>query len=273
MHPPAMPAHPLPGPGAITARLLDGFEVWVGADPLAELPPGKGAHAAEAAAAATAPAALARAAHRALLARCRCGGGAQQPQRDDAPAAPRARPRRLGAPQRRRLPAAAGGRVWLDTEQFVQHAEAGRAEESCGRADAAISRYEAAQALYRSDLLEGDENEPALAAEAQALRDCFSQVLERLAGLREQAADWHGCLRATPPRPGRLQRSRASAPDALLREAGPGRDWPNASTAAASARCTSSSGSARATRPPRCTGASRRGWRREGGPEAKPVST
>lgn len=194
LHPPAVPAHPLPGP-AITARLLDGFEVWVGADPLAELPPGKARTLLK----------LLLLQRRRPLSRARLTA-LFWPDADAAAARNnlnvtmhRLR-RALGRGDwvrhsdegYRLLP---GAEVWLDTEQFVQHAEAGRADESCGRVDAAIGRYEAAQALYRSDLLEGDENEPALAAEAQALRDRFSQVLERLASLRERAGDWHGCLR------------------------------------------------------------------------------
>jgi len=86
------------------------------------------------------------------------------------------------------------GEAWLDTEQFVQHAEAGLHEEREGHEHEAIAQYEAALALYHRDLLEEGEWESSLAADAQALRDRLSQVLEQLLSLRERRADWHGCL-------------------------------------------------------------------------------
>ena len=92
------------------------------------------------------------------------------------------------------------GELWLDTDQFVRHADAGRHDEAAGRRAAAVAQYEAALALYQSDLssdlLHEDEFEAALAGEAQALRDRLSEVLERLSGLNEAAGDWHGGLRA-----------------------------------------------------------------------------
>ncbi|MEY8879183.1 MAG: BTAD domain-containing putative transcriptional regulator [Leptothrix sp. (in: b-proteobacteria)] len=109
------------------------------------------------------------------------------------------------------------GGVWLDVEQFLLHAEMGQLEDSSAQAahpaDApaaptapsastpnasnahAISQYEAALALYRTDLFSEGEEPAALALDAQALRDRCNQVLDRLAALREQAGDWHGCLR------------------------------------------------------------------------------
>jgi DNA-binding SARP family transcriptional activator len=89
----------------------------------------------------------------------------------------------------------APGEVWLDAEQFVLHAEIGALEDLRGNLDSAITEYEAAIALYRSDLLDDGEHEPALASDDQALRDRLNQVLERLARLRESRGDLHGCLR------------------------------------------------------------------------------
>jgi DNA-binding SARP family transcriptional activator len=88
------------------------------------------------------------------------------------------------------------GELWLDTEQFLLHAEMGRREEAAGRRANAAGQYEAALALYQCDLLHEDEFEAALAADAQALRDTLSEVLERLCALSEAEADWHGGLRA-----------------------------------------------------------------------------
>jgi DNA-binding SARP family transcriptional activator len=89
------------------------------------------------------------------------------------------------------------GEVWLDIEHFRFNADLGRAEETGGHSGAAITCYEAAAALYHADLLDDGESEPALAAECQALRDRCNEVLERLAALREQVGDLHGCLRAS----------------------------------------------------------------------------
>jgi DNA-binding SARP family transcriptional activator len=86
------------------------------------------------------------------------------------------------------------GEAWLDTEQFVQHVEAGLREERAGHAPEAIAQYEAAVLLYHRDLLEEGEWESSLATDAQALRDRLSQVLERLLALCEQRAEWHACL-------------------------------------------------------------------------------
>lgn len=108
------------------------------------------------------------------------------------------------------------GEAWLDTEQFVQHAEAGLREERAGRAPEAIVQYEAALALYLRDLLEEGEWECSLAAEAQALRDRLNEVLERLSALRERRADWHDCLR-TSLRHLRLDESNELAHQRLMR--------------------------------------------------------
>lgn len=91
----------------------------------------------------------------------------------------------------------APGEVWLDAEQFVLHAEVGALEDLRGNLDEAITEYECAIDLYRSDLLDDGEHEPALACDDQALRDRFNQVLERLARLRESREDLHGCLRVS----------------------------------------------------------------------------
>jgi DNA-binding SARP family transcriptional activator len=88
------------------------------------------------------------------------------------------------------------GPVWLDTEQFSLQAEMGRWEEAQGCSVSAIAQYEAALAIYRSDMLDRFDAGDPLAGDAQALRDLANRVLERLAALREAAGDWHGCLRA-----------------------------------------------------------------------------
>lgn len=85
--------------------------------------------------------------------------------------------------------------VWLDTEQFVLHADVGADHDAHSQFADAIDHYEAALALYRGDLVDDGEYGAALATDAQSLRDRLNQVVERLADLREQCADWHGCLR------------------------------------------------------------------------------
>jgi DNA-binding SARP family transcriptional activator len=88
------------------------------------------------------------------------------------------------------------GELWLDTEQFLLHAEMGRREEAAGRHANAAGQYEAALTLYQRDLLHEDEFEASLAADAQALRDTLSEVLERLSAMSEARSDWHGGQRA-----------------------------------------------------------------------------
>jgi DNA-binding SARP family transcriptional activator len=89
------------------------------------------------------------------------------------------------------------GEVWLDVEHFNFNADIGRSEELAGHTGLAITWYEAAAALYHADLQDAGELEPALAADCQALRDRHNEVLDRLAHLREQVGDLHGCLRTT----------------------------------------------------------------------------
>jgi DNA-binding SARP family transcriptional activator len=87
------------------------------------------------------------------------------------------------------------GEVWLDVEQFTLHAQVARQDEERGDLAGATAHYDAAQALYRVDLVDDDDTGLALAPEAQALRAQLNQVLERLAILHEQVGDWHACLR------------------------------------------------------------------------------
>jgi DNA-binding SARP family transcriptional activator len=91
----------------------------------------------------------------------------------------------------------AAGEVWVDVEQFRLHAEMAALEDAAGRPANAIGQYEAALALHRSELIDEGEHEAALAADAQSLRDLLNQVLERLAVLREDAGDLHGCVRVS----------------------------------------------------------------------------
>lgn len=89
------------------------------------------------------------------------------------------------------------GEAWIDAEQFALHAEMAEQEDCAGHAQEAMTHYELAAMLYRTDLVDGHEADPALMAHSQALRDRLNQVLERLSCLREERGDWHGCLRVT----------------------------------------------------------------------------
>jgi len=180
---------------ALTVKMLDGFSVWQGSAPLAGLPHGRvrtllkllllqRRH----------PVSSAR-----LVAACWPEADADSARNNLHVALHRLR-RALGeAAQVRRADEGyqllAPGEVWIDTEQFVRHAEAGAFAERHGQAVQAIAQYESALALYQRDLLDEGGCESALAAEANVLRDRLSLVLERLSALREQHADWHGCLR------------------------------------------------------------------------------
>jgi DNA-binding SARP family transcriptional activator len=89
------------------------------------------------------------------------------------------------------------GDVWVDAEQFEMLAEHGAQEEGQIRLDAAIDAYEDAALLYQTDLVPDIDADAALGAWAQGLRDRLNQVLTRLATLRENSGDLHGCLRTT----------------------------------------------------------------------------
>ena len=89
------------------------------------------------------------------------------------------------------------GDTWLDVEQFEAQARQAEQDDLAGQSLAAIAHYEIAAALYRSDLVDEGEREPALVAAAQVLRDRLNLVLERLSFLREAQGDLHGCVRAS----------------------------------------------------------------------------
>jgi DNA-binding SARP family transcriptional activator len=89
------------------------------------------------------------------------------------------------------------GEAWIDTEQFVRHADAGAAAQREGRLADVIAHDEQALALYHRDLLEEGEWECSLAADAQDLRTRLGEVVDRLGAAYEQRGDWHRCLRAS----------------------------------------------------------------------------
>jgi DNA-binding SARP family transcriptional activator len=181
----------------LTAQMLDGFQVWLDGQPLSELPRGK-----------------ARSLLQVLLLQRRRPISRARLCAMFWPDADAASARNNLNVTLHRLRRALGkvnllrhsdagyqlfvqGEVWLDVEHFMLNAELGRCEETMGHSGAAITHYEAALTLYRADLLDAGDYEPALAGESQALRDRFNEVLERLATLREQVGDLHGCLRVT----------------------------------------------------------------------------
>jgi DNA-binding SARP family transcriptional activator len=181
---------------ALTVKMLDGFRVWQGSEPLLALPHGR----------VRALLKLLLLQRRRPISRARLAGlfwpeaDADNARNNLHVALHRLR-RALGNAARLHLgdegyQLVTPGEAWLDTEQFVQHAEAGLHEERAGRAPEAIAQYEAALALYHRDLLEEGEWECALAAEAHALRGRLTEVLERLSTLYEQRGDWHRCARA-----------------------------------------------------------------------------
>lgn len=180
----------------LTVKMLDGFRVWQGTEPLPALPHGR----------VRALLKLLLLQRRRPISRARLAA-LFWPDADDRSArnnlhvALHRLRRALGNAARLHLgdegyQLVTPGEAWLDTEQFVHHAEAGVREERAGRTAQALAQYEAALALYHRDLLEEGEWECSLAADAQALRDRLSEVLERLSSLREQRSDWHGCLRS-----------------------------------------------------------------------------
>lgn len=183
-----------PQPSSLTVMLLDGFRIWQGSEALPTLPHGR----------VRALLKLLLLQRRRPISRARLAalfwpGADADSARNNLHVALHRLRRALGRTAHVHLgdegyQLVTPGEAWLDTEQFVRHAEAGRREELAGHATKAALEYEAALALYHRDLLEEGEWEAALAPEAQALRDRCAHVLERLAALREGDRDWHGCL-------------------------------------------------------------------------------
>jgi DNA-binding SARP family transcriptional activator len=179
---------------ALTVKMLDGFRVWQGTEALPALPQGR----------VRALLKLLLLQRRRPISRARLAAlfwpeADSESARNNLHVALHRLRRTLGSAARLHLGGEGyqlltSGEAWLDTEQFVQHAEAGLQQEGEGHIPEAIAQYEAAVSLYHRDLLEEGEWEASLAADAQALRDRLSQVLERLLSLREQRAEWHACL-------------------------------------------------------------------------------
>lgn len=181
----------------LTVQLLDGLQVWVGIEPLGEVPRGK---------ARTLFRLLVLQRHRPLSRARLCTllwpeADAEHARNNLNVTLHRLR-RSLGDAVAIRhgesgYQLEVRGPVWVDTEHFLQRADQGAAEEAHGRPQRAIGQYEGAVSLYRCGLLDDGENEPALSADALWLRDPLNQVLERLALLREEAGSLHGCVQAT----------------------------------------------------------------------------
>lgn len=181
----------------LTVQMLDGVQVWIGLDPVADLPRGKARALLQL---------LVLHRHRPLSRGRLCMLLWPEADADRARNNLHVTLHRLRRALGDAVPIRSGesgyqlvthGPVWVDTEHFVQRAQMGAIEEAQGRLQRAIGQYEGAASLYRYGLLDEDEHEPALAAEAQALQDHLNLVLERLAVLREDAGSLHGCVRAS----------------------------------------------------------------------------
>lgn len=199
----ADPPATLPGtstaasPTTLSVQMLDGLQVWVGAEPVQDLPRGK-----------------ARALLMFLLLHRRRPTSRSRlcslfwPDAD--PASARNNLNVVLHRIRRQLhdPAllqhsddgyqiVTTGEVWLDVEQFEQQVALAEQADAVGDTARAIAHHELAATLYRSDLVDESEHERVLIARSQLLRDQLNQVLGRLSGLREDRGDLHGCLRTT----------------------------------------------------------------------------
>ncbi|MEY4751444.1 MAG: hypothetical protein RIQ60_3658 [Pseudomonadota bacterium] len=181
----------------LSARMLDGFQVWLDGEPVCDLPQGK-----------------ASALLQVLLLQRRRPISRKRLCAMFWPDADAASARNSLNVTLHRLRRALGkvnllrhseagyqiwvpGEVWLDVEHFNFNADIGRAEELSGNTATAIHWYEAAVALYHADLQDSLDHEPALAPDSQLLRDRLNEVLDHLACLREQVGDLHGCVRTT----------------------------------------------------------------------------
>lgn len=73
--------------------------------------------------------------------------------------------------------------IWIDTEAFREHYEAGRSLQSAGQLVEARREFEKAETLYRGDYLEEDMYEDWTVVPREELRDLYLDVLGRLAQL------------------------------------------------------------------------------------------
>jgi DNA-binding SARP family transcriptional activator len=84
--------------------------------------------------------------------------------------------------------------LWVDTEQFEHHCEAGRRFEVDGKLIEAIIEHKAAEALYRGDYLEDDSYDEWTYLRREALKDEYLYVLGKLADYSMRAKDYMACI-------------------------------------------------------------------------------
>lgn len=186
---------PAAGAASVSIQLLDGFQLWVGDWQVPDLPPGK---------ARSLLIYLLLHRHRALTRTRLCAlfwpDATPEAARNSLNVQLHRVRRQLGTTQLLQRSEAGyqicwRGAVWCDVDAFEQHASLGARADAADRADEAIAHFEAAAALYRTDLVEDGDVDPVLLPRAQALRDQLNQVLERLSCRLESRQDLHGALR------------------------------------------------------------------------------
>ena len=70
--------------------------------------------------------------------------------------------------------------IWIDSEEFEKHIQAGRRLEAAGRREEAITEYGVAEGLYRGDFLEEDLYEEWPLGQRDHARNTYLEILGRL---------------------------------------------------------------------------------------------
>jgi len=84
--------------------------------------------------------------------------------------------------------------VWVDSEEFVQHYEAGRSLERKGKSAEAMEEYEVAESLYQGDFLEEDLYEDWPIPRREGLKDSYFFTLDRLSRYHLKKGEYATCV-------------------------------------------------------------------------------
>jgi DNA-binding SARP family transcriptional activator len=84
--------------------------------------------------------------------------------------------------------------VWVDSEEFVQHCEAGRSLERKGKLAEAMEEYEVAESLYQGDFLEEDLYEDWIIPRREGLKDSYLFTLDRLSRYHLEKGGYATCV-------------------------------------------------------------------------------
>lgn len=80
--------------------------------------------------------------------------------------------------------------IWLDSEEFEKHVQAGRRLEAAGQPTEAMAQYGIAEGLYQGDFLEEDLYEDWLSLQREHIRNMYLDIVDRLSEYYVQQAEY-----------------------------------------------------------------------------------